>query len=174
MPKDHFPTQILKFCPRCGSDFFGSEDHKLMKCGRCGFEIYFNVSASVAALIFNNEGELLFTVRKRDPAKGMLDLPGGFVDNDETVEEALIREIKEELDLDIVEYKYVISIPNIYLYEGLTYRTIDLFFECKVKSLERIKPNDDVSGYIFIKPEAGKTDQIGLLSIKKLMEKYYA
>lgn len=148
-------------------------DHKMMLCSSCGLEMYFNVAAAVAALIFNPKGELLFTVRKHDPAKGMLDLPGGFVDNDETIEEALKREIKEELNLDIKESKYLTSVPNIYLYKGLTYRTIDLFFECTVESLDEIIPNDDVADYRFMPLTAELPDLVGLISIKNLISQYY-
>jgi 8-oxo-dGTP pyrophosphatase MutT (NUDIX family) len=134
--------------------------------------MYFNVAAAVAALIFDSEGRLLFTIRKHEPAKGLLDLPGGFVDNDESAEEALVREVKEELNLDIIESRYITSLPNLYLYEGITYRTLDFIFECKVKNLGNIEPNDDVDGYRFIHPNTEMADQVGLLSIRKLMDLY--
>jgi NAD+ diphosphatase len=174
MPHNHFPIQILKFCPRCGSSMFKAEDQKMMRCTSCGFRIYFNVAAAVAILILNPQRELLFTVRKHEPAKGMLDLPGGFVDNDETVEEAVKREIKEELNLDIIHSRYITSIPNIYMYEDFTYRTIDLFFECEVESLDTIIPRDDVADYLFIKPEPDILNQVGLFSIKKILEYYFS
>ena len=51
--------------------------------------------------------------------RGTLDLPGGFCDIGETIGEALIREVKEETNLDIKEKHYFCSLPNKYRYSDL-------------------------------------------------------
>jgi len=85
----------------------------------------------IAAIILENDkGELL--LYKRDnkpdiPFPGYWDLIGGHVENGETPEKALIREVKEELDLDIGEFTFFKryeclegdAYPNIkYIYSG--------------------------------------------------------
>ena len=60
------------------------------------FIYYFNPSSAVACFIRNSRGELLLVRRAKEPAKGRLDLPGGFVDMHESAEEAAQREVKEE------------------------------------------------------------------------------
>ena len=55
----------------------------------------------------------------------MLDLPGGFVDENERLEEALQREVKEELGISIDNWKYLTSQANRYLYKGIAYPTCD-------------------------------------------------
>lgn len=57
---------------------------------------------AVAALIFNEQGEIL--ILKTSYKKYWL-LPGGVVERDESLAQALIREIKEEIDLDITNFK---------------------------------------------------------------------
>lgn len=52
------------------------------------------MAAAVAGLIFNEKGQLLLTIRAKDPGKGLLDLPGGFVDMGENADQALRREIE--------------------------------------------------------------------------------
>ena len=52
-------------------------------------------------LIVAPDGHLLLIRRKNDPFKGTYALPGGFVDVGETVEQACVREVKEETNLDI-------------------------------------------------------------------------
>jgi 8-oxo-dGTP diphosphatase len=47
------------------------------------------------------EGKVVLIRRGNDPYKGMLALPGGFVEADETVEQAVLRETKEETGLDV-------------------------------------------------------------------------
>jgi len=63
---------------------------------------YPRLALTVDAVVFrNNHGirELLLIQRKHYPFEGMWALPGGFVDMEETCEEAIVRELKEETDL---------------------------------------------------------------------------
>ena len=70
--------------------------------------------------------------RSRNPAKGTLDLPGGFVDFGENAETSAVREVKEETNLDIQsdQLKYLFSLPNSYEYSNFIVSTMDMFFEC--------------------------------------------
>ena len=74
----------FQFCPVCGSNHFEINNIKSKKCKDCGFSYYLNPSSATVALILNSKEELLAVRRKKAPAKGALDLPGGFVDMDET------------------------------------------------------------------------------------------
>lgn len=55
----------------------------------------------VVDVIIQQDSEVLFAKRKKDPFKDYLGLPGGFVNIGETIEEAARREVKEETSLDI-------------------------------------------------------------------------
>jgi 8-oxo-dGTP diphosphatase len=55
----------------------------------------------VVDVIIQQDSEVLFAKRKKEPFKGYLGLPGGFVNIRETIEEAARREVKEETSLDI-------------------------------------------------------------------------
>lgn len=127
------------------------------------------MSASVAAIIRNDKNEVLFTVRKNDPSAGMLDLPGGFVDLDETAEKAVVREVYEELKLDVKKMEFVGTFTNKYLYGEIVYQTLDLVFNCYVESFLEIQVADDVSGYVFRNPGTVKPEEIGLDSIKEIV-----
>src|ERR1035437_1609857 len=113
------PLQKFRFCPVCGSAHWEINNFKSKHCADCGFTYYGNPSAAVDCFIQNKEGELLVCRRANDPAKGTLDLPGGFVDLYESAEEALKREIKEELNLDLTNIRFQQSIPNLYEYSGM-------------------------------------------------------
>ena len=89
-----------------------------MLCSSCGFVFYINAAAAVATFIRNEAGELLVCRRAKEPAKGTLDLAGGFVDENETAEEAVSREIAEELQAKITHAEYLFSLPNSYEYSG--------------------------------------------------------
>ena len=102
-------NDVFQFCPKCGSKHFGQNNEKSKKCDNCGFVYYLNPSSATAAFIFNEKGELLVNRRSKEPAKGTLDLPGGFVDYNETGEEGIAREVKEETGLEITGSKYLFS-----------------------------------------------------------------
>ena len=159
-------------CPTCGSSNFVHNNEKSKRCTDCGFVYYINASAAVAAFIQNDAGDLLVCKRGKEPAKGTWDLPGGFVDGDETAEEALVREIEEELDAKIIDQKYLFSLPNLYEYSGMTIPTLDLFFECKLLENNNLKPSDDVEDCFFVTLKEVNTDNFGLQSVKKAVGMY--
>ena len=98
--KDH-PLEVFRYCPKCGSNDFKIHNALSRHCANCGFTYYQNPRASTAAFIINGKGELLVARRGKEPAKGTLDLPGGFVDNNENAEQGMVREIQEETGLVI-------------------------------------------------------------------------
>lgn len=157
------------FCPKCGSKNFSEYTIKSYRCSDCMFHIFLNAGAAVAGIITNAKKEVLFTVRKFEPKAGMLDFPGGFVDYGENAEDALKREIKEELGLKVTKLTYYKSLPNIYEYDGISYHTIDFFYFCKVDNIENIIVNDDVSGYVFESLNKLDAKRIGLCSPKQII-----
>jgi len=166
----HLSEKIKPFnyCPACGSGdiFFG--DMKKVDCRNCSFTYYHNVAAGVAAIL-EYDRKIVLIERAKDPGKGKLDLPGGFVDPKESAEEAIKREIKEELRIDIREPKYLGSYPNIYKYEGVTYHTCDLFFYCKIEALPTDYDKTEIEDLILINPFEIPDDKIAFESVKKVL-----
>ncbi|MCW3807548.1 NUDIX hydrolase [Plebeiibacterium marinum] len=167
------PEKILKYCPKCGSSKFIFEGVRSFLCADCNFHYFINASAAVAALIENEQGELLLTVRALAPNKGMLDLPGGFVDPLEKVEDAIARELKEELNLDIISLSYLTSFPNEYIFSGFSVFTTDIAFVCKVKGWDKMHIQDDISDIVFVNRENIKWDNIAYNSIKNIIKTYW-
>jgi ADP-ribose pyrophosphatase YjhB (NUDIX family) len=138
-----------------------------MCCESCEFVFYINPSAAVAAFIQNERGDLLVCKRGKEPVKGTLDLPGGFIDDNESAEQALNREILEELDATVTKATYLFSLPNEYEYSGFTLPTLDLFFACTLKSNKNLKPSDDVEDCFFIPLNEINPELFGLNSVRK-------
>ncbi len=166
------PEKVLKYCPNCGSGLFKPDSPKSFRCDSCGFIFFINSAAAVAAVIENEDGQILLTVRGSEPAMGSLDLPGGFVDPMESGEGALKRELKEELNLDITEMSYLTSFPNEYIFSGYSVFTTDYGYACKVKSFEKIKAADDIADYQFFNPKEIDFNKISSNSIKKIIKFY--
>ncbi len=160
------------YCPVCGSPGFEPSSFKSRRCPSCGFELFQNPSSSVAAFIRNDRGELLLAIRGCEPMKGTLDLPGGFADKGETVEQALRREVMEETALSVVGERYLFSLPNEYEYSGLIIPTLDMFFEVTVGDLSPLRPSDDVSSLVWMQPDEVNADDIGLLSVRRAFLRY--
>jgi mutator protein MutT len=137
-----------------------------MKCGECGLHYYVNSAAAVAALIFNNEGRLLVTKRAVDPDKGKLDLPGGFVDPGESAEEALRRELLEELGISVRKMHYLTSASNEYIFTGLMVFTTDMVFRVDAVSLADLQASDDISGFEWVDPSEVDPEEIPARSIR--------
>lgn len=112
------PLSQFKYCPKCGSAHFEVHNEKSKQCADCGFVYYFNPSSATVALILNERDELLVCRRAKEPAKGTLDLPGGFIDMTETGEEGVAREVREETGMKVAKAEYLFSLPNIYIYSG--------------------------------------------------------
>jgi ADP-ribose pyrophosphatase YjhB (NUDIX family) len=87
-----------KFCAYCGARLTERvlEERTRGYCTGCGSICYENPVPAVAALVMNHHGRLLLVKRGVEPAKGMWCLPGGFIEIDESIEEAVLRELEEE------------------------------------------------------------------------------
>ncbi|MCH3981825.1 MAG: NUDIX domain-containing protein [Prevotella sp.] len=161
------PLEKFNYCPVCGSSHFDISSERSKKCQNCGFEYFLNPSAANVAFILNEKGELLVERRKNEPAKGTLDLPGGFCDIGESAEEGVTREVKEETGLEVTHARYIFSIPNVYLYSGMDIRTLDMFFICEVKDTSALKAGDDAAECMWIPLEEIRKEQFGLRSVRQ-------
>jgi ADP-ribose pyrophosphatase YjhB (NUDIX family) len=167
-------NELFKFCPRCGASSFQQQARNLLSCSNCGFHFYRNPAVAVAAIIVDSESKILLIRRAKDPAKGKLALPGGFVDFDETAESALHREISEELGLALQSISYLTSHPNQYLYREVTYPVLDLFFVCRPVATETSLMRTEVESVCWIEPDQVNLREIAFDSMKEALRCYFA
>lgn len=133
--------RAFTFCPNCGTS---RPDHSSpFRCEKCEYANYFGPVMAVGALVENTDGQLLLVRRARDPGKGKWGLPGGFVDQGESAEQATAREILEETGLVIRSFDYMYSAPNWYDYQGFISPVVDLFFRCTVETNDGIQLAED-------------------------------
>jgi 8-oxo-dGTP diphosphatase len=140
-----------EFCPRCG----GGLERRMVKthepqrlvCRACSF-IFYQDPKVVAGTIFTVDGGIVLLKRGVEPALGKWVFPGGYVDRGESVQDAAIRETKEESRLDV----RLNSLLNVYSYPRspnvivvYTAEVIGGMLEAADESVEaRIFPPDDV------------------------------
>lgn len=143
-----------------------------LECRECAFHFYVNPGSAVGAFISDPEGRVLFVKRAHNPSKGKYGVPGGFIDEDETAEEGLVREVKEELNLQITSFEFLTSAVNRYQYRGVIYSVVDLYFNCNVRSFKPIRALEEVAGYRFIKPTEVRFSSLAFPSLKSAFKKY--
>jgi ADP-ribose pyrophosphatase YjhB (NUDIX family) len=129
----------LNYCSRCGSELtFGpieGEDRHRLACPGCGHIVYVNPRLVVTTIPVTDSGEVVLLRRGIEPGRGWWAQPGGFLEVDETVGEAAVRETLEETGL-IVEPGEIVG-----LYSRLEAAVVVLVFEALVRGGEaRLNP----------------------------------
>lgn len=162
---------IFRYCPNCRSANVEFPNNVRFFCNDCEFTYYHNIAAAVA-VIFRCEDKILFTIRNMQPDKGKLDLPGGFIDPNETAEKAACREVREELGLDIQpsDLEYVTTQPNDYLYRNVPYRTMDIFYQCSLEGSQiEVIARDEIASLKWISVSEIDLNQIGFVSVRNVI-----
>jgi ADP-ribose pyrophosphatase YjhB (NUDIX family) len=91
-----------KFCPKCGENLSSNtiDGFSRLQCISCEFIFYQNPIPAVAAILLQDD-KILLVKRKYEPKAGAWCLPAGFLEFSESMKEGLVREVKEETNLDI-------------------------------------------------------------------------
>lgn len=91
-----------RHCPRCGSAGITTDPPRSLHCPDCGLRAFFNPKPVACAIPMEDDGSVWLLRRGFQPGAGRWTFPGGFVDLGETVEDAARREVREELQVDVV------------------------------------------------------------------------
>ncbi len=160
----------VNYCFSCGSEEL-SFNFKRLECQKCGAVYYHNVAASVAALIIR-DNKLLVLVRNQDPYKGAYDLPGGFLDPDETAEAALSREIFEELGVKVSKLEILRTYPNVYEYGGISYNTCDIIFKVSLETYDFILDKEEIQAFKWVSLDKLNYQDFAFVSIKNALKDF--
>ena len=115
----------------------------------------------VDGVIINNENEILFLKRENEPAKNEWWFPGGRLLKNEKLEDAIIRKVKEETNLDVEVVKYIGTTETIFD-KGpfdIPVHTVNFTYQLKLISID-IKIDNLHSDYIW-------SDKINELKLNK-------
>ena len=151
------------YCPQCGTEFSAEEQKRFeiqqnnISCGKCPFVFYNNPNPAISAIIKNVNGKVLLTKRGIEPFKGDWDLPGGFIDYGELPQDAVLRELEEELGIKKVKDIEFLNVFNVdYVNEGREderIQVLTMVFNVIIDESEITGASDDVEEYRFFKVE---------------------
>lgn len=99
-----------RFCGRCGTPTEDSASERSRRCPNCGLSAFPRLAPAVIALVEREDGRALLARNARWPT-AMYSCLAGFVEPGETVEEAVGREIREEVGVDVDGLRYFGSQP---------------------------------------------------------------
>jgi ADP-ribose pyrophosphatase YjhB (NUDIX family) len=120
----------IQYCSRCGGPldfgFVDGEDRHRLACSSCGYVAYVNPRLVVTTIPVTEAGECVLLRRGIEPGLGTWAQPGGFLEVDETVTQAAIRETYEEIGL-LVEPGRIVG-----LYSRLEAAVVVLAFEARI------------------------------------------
>ncbi|NCD35343.1 MAG: NUDIX domain-containing protein [Spartobacteria bacterium] len=167
------PAPRFRFCPHCGEPSVHFDGFKKYYCPQCHWTYFHNTAAAVAGIIQMDE-TLLFLRRNREPGKGLLDLPGGFVDHGEGAEEALQREIFEEIGIVPQELRYIGSYSNQYRYKSIDYATCDMVYTCTLPRIAFTLENSEVAEALWIPLNQIEIPQIAFVSLQQAIAAWLA
>ena len=123
-------AQFLNFCSNCGTSLrFGQiegEDRDRLSCPECGHIAYVNPRLVVTVFPITEDGEIVLLRRGIEPGRGQWAQPGGFLEIDETVNQAAIRETWEETGL-LIEPTEIVG-----LYTRLEAAVVTIAFSARI------------------------------------------
>ncbi len=98
-----------QFCGRCGAQLRTKTIERAKECPQCGLLHFPRLAPAIIVLV--ERGNKLLLARSRHFMPGMYSVLAGFVEPGESLEEAVVREVKEEVGISVKDIKYFGSQP---------------------------------------------------------------
>jgi NAD+ diphosphatase len=98
-----------RFCGRCGTETVPSQGERARRCPSCGLLAFPRLAPAVITLVQRGDEALL--ARNVNFGASMYSCIAGFVEPGETLEEAVAREVREEVGVEVVDVRYQSSQP---------------------------------------------------------------
>ncbi|HHN93539.1 MAG TPA: GNAT family N-acetyltransferase [Anaerolineae bacterium] len=160
--------QEITFCPRCGEKMEEAEVAGRIRkvCPACGFVMYRNPVPGAGVLVEMDDGIVLVR-RGQPPFVGWWALPAGYIEEDESVEQAAVRECKEEtgLDVELLELFGVYSFP-----EGPVQSGIIIFYRARPVGGE-LRAGDDAQD-VGVFPPDGLPEKLAFRTHREVLARW--
>jgi ADP-ribose pyrophosphatase YjhB (NUDIX family) len=167
-------NQRFFFCPKCGGklSYRRQGERQRLTCAGCSYIFYENPAVGVAVIVLSREGQVLLGRRKSSSYGGLWCIPCGYVEYDEDVYDAAVREFKEETNLDVKISGIFAVHSNFHNPEA---HTVGIWFLAEVTGGE-LKAQADLDRVGFFSPDslpplAFPTDETVIREIEQHLKK---
>ena len=96
------------------------------------------------------------------------------MDAGEVAEDALRREIREEVGLEVARLDYFCSLPNVYHYRGVTYQVLDFFFLGRVNAKVAQADPGEVTEVSWLARNQIVLEEIAFDSVREMLRRFLA
>jgi ADP-ribose pyrophosphatase YjhB (NUDIX family) len=161
-------SSSFRFCPQCGQKvilkFIKVGEPQRHFCESCE-KIHFLSPKLAAGVIVLYDGKLVLSRRDIDPGQGLWTYPGGFVEVGETVEQAAIREAKEEIHADV----QLEGLLGVYSYPGIGVAVV-IFRGLSIG--EKPRCGDEVQEVAFFSPHEIPWEKLAFSSVSDALKDF--
>jgi ADP-ribose pyrophosphatase YjhB (NUDIX family)/DNA-directed RNA polymerase subunit RPC12/RpoP len=158
----------LIFCPYCGEKFLVKQlqGRDRLFCNKCQEIYYENPVPAATSIVLNAQNQMLLGRRGVEPAKGQWCLPGGFIEQGETMGQAALRELKEETGLE----GKIVSFIDCFYQESKFYGSLIIFgYQVEIVG-GQIRASDDLVEVCFY--DTVSLPPLAFTSHQKIVEKF--
>lgn len=164
------PKKAFKFCPKCRGKLAVPKGN-MLQCSICHFRLYINPIPTNGVVIANNKGDILLVKRAFEPGKGAWDVPGGFIQPQESIDASVKRELKEELGIDACISRFIGIYTDTYLFDGVINYTMCIMVVADIVS-GNITPADDAESYAYFPKSEILRERIAFEGVRKGLVDY--
>jgi NAD+ diphosphatase len=103
-------SRTHRFCGRCGERTEETPGERARRCPACGLLAFPRLAPAIIVLVERDDGRALLARNARFPSS-MYSCLAGFVEPGETIEQAVVREVREEVGIEVHDLRYMGSQP---------------------------------------------------------------
>lgn len=162
----------MSFCYRCGNPLElripAGDDQQRECCNQCDYIHYVNPRILVSCII-HSDSKLLWIRRGLEPRKGFWAMPAGFMEHGESLQEATIRELKEETGLTIDPNTLELCVLS-----SLTFiNEVYVVFRSYHREIELTPPSQEIQHIAWLGEEDVPWDQLAYPDTEHYMRNFY-
>lgn len=162
----------MSFCYCCGHQLElkipEGDDQQRECCPSCDYIHYVNPRILVSCMVYS-ESKLLWIRRGLEPAKGLWAMPAGFVEKNESLQQAAIRELQEETGLELKPEDLKLCVLS-----SLTFiNEVYVVFRCRHPELELTPPSEEIEALGFLEESEVNWQQLAYPETESYMRDFY-
>ncbi len=162
----------MGFCYQCGQALSlaipSGDDQQRECCSHCGYVHYVNPRILVSCMV-HTDTELLWIRRGLEPRQGFWAMPAGFMEHGESLQEATVRELKEETGLALDP-----NTLSLYVLSSLTFiDEVYVVFRAHHEALALTPPSAEIEDIAFFNEQNAPWGQLAYPETEHYMRQFY-